>query len=200
MSETLPTSAATPLSPQPTVALIRSSGALFFPAVVGLGWQVWTQADLSHRLLALGLLLTGIEQGRMAMVDLQQVAAVGQQVNDRRLVWFYKVLLLAIVGQLIGFYLAAAGWLGFGAGAIMISIIGFNCAAGLQLQPDVSPPLQAITLRERLGVLLADGLALALVLLWLKGVGRVWIGGGLLTIASTYVAVKLIQHWRPSPR
>ena len=199
MADPLPTSGTTTASPQPPAALIWGSGALFGPAVLGLGWQVWAQPELSHRLLALGLLLTGIEQGRMAMVDLRQVAAVGQQVEDRQLTRFYKILLLAIAGQLVGFYLAAAGWLGVGAGAMMMSIIGFNLAAGLQLQPAVSPPLRTITLRERRGVLLADGLALALVGLWLGKVGRVWIGGGLLTIASSYVGVKLIQSGRRSP-
>ena len=199
MADPLPTSGTTTASPQPPAALIWGSGALFGPAVLGLGWQVWAQPELSHRLLALGLLLTGIEQGRMAMVDLRQVAAVGQQVEDRQLTRFYKILLLAIAGQLVGFYLAAAGWLGVGAGVMMMSIIGFNLAAGLQLQPAVSPPLRTITLRERRGVLLADGLALALVGLWLAKVGRVWIGGGLLTIASSYVGVKLIQSGRRSP-
>lgn len=199
MADPLPTSGTTTASPQPPAALIWGSGALFGPAVLGLGWQVWAQPELSHRLLALGLLLTGIEQGRMAMVDLRQVAAVGQQVEDRQLTRFYKILLLAIAGQLVGFYLAAAGWLGVGAGVMMMSIIGFNLAAGLQLQPAVSPPLRTITLRERRGVLLADGLALALVGLWLGKVGRVWIGGGLLTIASSYVGVKLIQSGRRSP-
>jgi len=199
VADPLPTSGTTTASPQPPAALIWGSGALFGPAVLGLGWQVWAQPELSHRLLALGLLLTGIEQGRMAMVDLRQVAAVGQQVEDRQLTRFYKILLLAIAGQLVGFYLAAAGWLGVGAGAMMMSIIGFNLAAGLQLQPAVSPPLRTITLRERRGVLLADGLALALVGLWLAKVGRVWIGGGLLTIASSYVGVKLIQSGRRSP-
>ena len=163
---------------------------------MGLGWQVFAQQALSHRLLALGLLLTGIEQGRMAMVDLRQVATVGQQVDDRRLGRFYQVLLLAIAGQLVGFYLAAAGGLGSGTGAIMISIIGFNLAAGVQLQPETEPPLRSVSLRERSGVLLADGLALALVGLWLADVGRVWIGAGLLTIALTYVAVKLGQGVR----
>jgi hypothetical protein len=166
---------------------------------MGLGWQVFTEPALSHRLLALGLLLTGLEQGRMAMVDLRQVAAVGRQVADRRLIRFYQVLLLAIAGQLVGFYLAALGWLGYGAGAIMISIIGFNLAAGLQLQPAADPPLRAVSWRERSGVILADGLALALVGLWLADVGRVWIGAGLLTIALSYVVVKLVQGVR-SPR
>ncbi len=163
---------------------------------MGLGWQVFNQPALSHRLLALGLLLTGLEQGRMAMVDLRQVAAVGQQLEDRRLMRFYQVLLLAIAGQLVGFYLAAVGWLGYGTGVIMISIIGFNLAAGLQLQPENDPPLRSVTLRERSGVLLADGLALALVGLWLADVGRVWIGAGLLTIALSFVTVKVVQGVR----
>ncbi|NEQ46284.1 MAG: hypothetical protein F6K00_23175 [Leptolyngbya sp. SIOISBB] len=195
VADALPPPAAT-RSPQPTPALIWLSGPLFGPAIIGLGWQVFSQQGLSHSLLALGLLLTGMEQGRMAMVDLRQVAAVGQLVDDRRLVRFYYVLLLAIAGQLIGFYLAAVGWLGYGAGAIMISIIGFNLAAGLQLQPEADPPLRSVSLRERSGVLLADGLALALVGLWLADVGRVWIGAGLLTIALSYVAVKLVQGVR----
>ncbi|MEM9818349.1 MAG: hypothetical protein AAF827_18335, partial [Cyanobacteria bacterium P01_D01_bin.6] len=72
VADALPPPAATPRSPQPTSALIWLSGALFGPAVMGLGWQVFAQQALSHRLLALGLLLTGIEQGRMAMVDLRQ--------------------------------------------------------------------------------------------------------------------------------
>jgi hypothetical protein len=163
---------------------------------MGLGWQVFAQQGLSHSLLALGLVLAGIEQGRMAMVDLRAVAAVGQQVEDRRLVQFYQVLWLAIAGQLVGFYVAAAGWLGYGAGAIMISIIGFNLAAKVQLQPTTHPPLRSVTLRERLDVLLADALALALVGLWLGKIGRVWIGAGLLTITLTYVAIKLIQSMR----
>ena len=196
MADALPPPAVTPRSPQPTPALIWISGTLFVPAIIGLGWQVFSQQGLSHSLLALGLLLTGIEQGRMAMVDLRQVAAVGQLVEDRQLVQFYQVLLLAIAGQLVGFYLAAVGWLGYGTGAIMISIIGFNLAAGLQLQPETEPPLRSVTLQERSGVLLADGLALALVGLWLADVGRVWIGAGLLTIALTFVAVKLVQGVR----
>jgi hypothetical protein len=199
VADALPSPAAPTRSPQPTSALIWLSGALFIPAVMGLGWQVFTEPALSHRLLALGLLLTGLEQGRMAMVDLRQVAAVGRQVEDRRLMRFYQVLRLAIAGQLVGFYLAAVGWLGCGAGAIMISIIGFNLAAGLQLQPESDPPLRSVSWRERSGVLLADGLALGLVGLWLAEVGQVWIGAGLLTIALSYVAVKLVQGVR-SPR
>ncbi|WP_204139335.1 hypothetical protein [Halomicronema sp. CCY15110] len=199
MADALPPAATTPRSPQPTATLIWVSGALFIPAILGLGWQVLAQPALSHRLLALGLLLTGMEQGRMAMVDLRQVAAVGQQVSDRRLLRFYSVLRLAIAGQLVGFYLAAWGGLGYGTGVIMMSIIGFNLAAGLQLQPAADPPLRSVGWRERSGVLLADGLALALVGLWLTDVGRVWIGAGLLTIALSYVAVKLVQGVR-SPR
>jgi hypothetical protein len=193
VTDALPPPTANKPSPQPTSALIWSIGALFVPAVIGLGWQVFRSQALSDRLLAFGLLLTGIEQGRMAMVDLRQVAAVGRKVDDRRLIRFYRVLLLVIAGQIVGFYLAAAGRLGYGAGVIMVSIIGFNLAAGLQLQPTESPPLRSITLRERLGVLLADLVALALVALWLGDIGRVWIGVGLLTIALTYVTVKLLQ-------
>lgn len=50
----------------------------------------------------------------------------------------------------------------------MISIIGFNA----QLQPEADLPLRSVTLRERSSVLLADGLALNLVGLWLAEAGR----------------------------
>lgn len=189
-------SLSSPVFPAPTPVLIRTSGLLFIPAGLGLAWQVCSGQGLAHSLLALGLMLMTIEQARMAMIDLEQTAIVAQQTTDIRLIRFYRVLWVTITGELVGFYLAALGWLGWGAAIIMVSLTGFNLAAGLRLDTGANQPLQPLPLNQRLGVLLADGVALGLVILWLNNITRLWIGTGLLAICLGFQGIKLGQCWR----
>lgn len=130
----------------------------------------------------------------MAQVDLQQTAMVATLTQDGRLRRFYGVLLVTIAVEVGGFTVAAAGALGLGGALVVLALAGFNLGAGIELRPQGQPPLSPTTVRQRLGVLGADGLALGLLGLWGAGVGRLWIGAALLGLMVIYESIKLSQY------
>lgn len=164
---------------------------LFFPACWGLLGQVLGDAALSEKLLALGILLLCVDQARMAVVDLEQVTAVKRQVADPRLQRFYQVTLSTIFVELCGFYGASLS-LGWGAIAILLSQIWFNLAAGIQLNPAAKIPIQFWGIRDRLPVLIANGIGLFLVSLWMLAIAPLWISGGLLGLLLLYGCGKYV--------
>lgn len=166
-------------------AIAVTIALLFFPACVGLLGQVLGDVALSDKVLALGILLLCVDQARMAVVDLEQVAAVKRQVTDPRLQRFYQVTLVTIFVELCGFYGASVS-LGWGAIAILLSQIWFNLGAGIQLDPTAKIPIQRWGVRDRLPVLIANGIGLILISLWMLAIAPLWISGGLLGLLLAY--------------
>lgn len=178
----------------PTLAAL-----LFMPAAMGLLYQAVQPNSWPHRLLALALLIGIFEQAHMARVDLRHVELVEQRVaipplGDPRLKPFGQVVLWTVVGQLVGFYGAAAGYLGWGMAVILLSVIGFNLAATIRLEPAGPQPIQSTGWRSRLDVLGLDAIALLLALLWMADRFQGWVAGGMFAITVGYGASKLVIY------
>ena len=172
------------------------AAALFMPAAVGLLYQAVQPAPWPHRLLAIALLLAIFEQAHMARVDLRNVELVDQRLNDPRLNPFGRVVIWTVAGQLVGFYGAAAGYLGWGMAAILLSVIGFNLVASVRLEPMAAQPIQAASWRSRLDVLSLDAIALVLACLWIAQRFQTWVAVGMFAITSLYGASKLVSYAR----
>jgi hypothetical protein len=172
-------------------AIAVTIALLFFPACLGLLGQVLGDAAFSEKLLALGILLLCVDQARMAVVDLEQVTAVKRQVADPRLQRFYQVTLITIVIELCGFYGASIS-LGWGAITILLSQVWFNLCAGIQLDPTSTMPIRAWGVRDRLPVLIANGIGLFLVSLWMLAIAPLWISSGLLGLLILYGCGKYV--------
>ncbi|OUC15706.1 MAG: hypothetical protein B0A82_05410 [Alkalinema sp. CACIAM 70d] len=177
-----------------TISIIVS--LLFLPAIVGLSTLVIASVDWANRGLAIALLLLCVDQCRMAIVDLENVALVQNLIlakplaQDTRLTRFYGVTIATIAIELLGFY-SAIGWLGWGAAIVLLSQVGFNLWAGIQLQPqESSAPIVPWGIRDRFPVLLADGLGIGLVGCWLAGVQPLIMALGLLAMVLIYGVVK----------
>ncbi|PSN15016.1 hypothetical protein C7293_09050 [filamentous cyanobacterium CCT1] len=167
---------------------------LFMPTAAGLLYQAVQPHPWPHRLLAIALLLALFEQAHMARVDLRNVELVGQRLGDPRLKTFHQVVVWTILGQLVGFYGAAAGYLGWGMAAILLSVTGFNLVATLRLEPTGSQPLQVANWRSRLDVLTLDAIALILAGLWIAQRFQNWVAVGMFAITALYSASKLVTY------
>ncbi|WP_017297214.1 hypothetical protein [Nodosilinea nodulosa] len=180
----------------------KLAAALFMPAAIGLLYQAVQPYPWPHRLLALALLLAIFEQAYMARVDLRNIEVVGLRLGDPRLKPFRRVVIWTVAGQLVGFYAAAAGYLGWGMATILLSVIGFNLAATLRLDPAGPQPIQAAGWRSRLAVLSLDAIALTLALLWIAQRYQGGVAAGMFTITVLYAAGKLVTYtktlWRPA--
>ncbi|MBE9140454.1 hypothetical protein IQ254_25180 [Nodosilinea sp. LEGE 07088] len=172
------------------------AASLFMPATMGLLVQVVTPHPWPHRLLALSLMLMSLEQAHMARVDLRQGDLVALRSPDRRLAQFRRVVTLTVLGQVAGFSVAAWGYLGWGMGLILLSLIGFNLAATIRLDPETVPPVQAAGWRSRLAVLSLDAIALLLAVLWIAQRGEAWVAGGMFAITLLYGGSKLATYAR----
>ncbi|MGF1570275.1 MAG: hypothetical protein ACFCVD_19755 [Nodosilinea sp.] len=176
------------------------AAALFLPAGLGLLAQVLQPHPLPHRILALALMLISVEQATMARVDLRQIALVERGLTlhahgqDANLARFRRVVIATIGGELAGFYLAATGYLGGGVLVILTSLVGFNVAAGVRLDPAAAEPIQPAGMGSRLDVLAIDGVAMGLGILWIAHLARGWVAGGLLALVLVYAASKLMTY------
>ncbi|MGB3309579.1 MAG: hypothetical protein WBG32_10065 [Nodosilinea sp.] len=171
-----------------------SAAALFMPAAIGLLYQAVQPHPWPHRLLALALLLGIFEQAHMARVDLRNVELVGQRLSDLRLKHFGRVVTWTVMGQLVGFYTAAAGYLGWGMVTILLSVIGFNLVATLRLEPFAPQPIQTAGWRSRLNVLPLDAIALSLACLWIAQRGQSWVAVSMFAITALYSISKLVTY------
>ncbi|MDX2098704.1 MAG: hypothetical protein SFW36_13085 [Leptolyngbyaceae cyanobacterium bins.59] len=162
---------------------------LFLPALIGIGRQVIWGNAWSYKLLALGLVLLCIEQTYMAIVDLQQISEVKQQVQDEQLRRFFWVTVSTIALELTGFYLAMRS-LGWGAVLVLVSLVWFNALATIKLQPSNPEPIQQRKFLERLPVLIADVVGLMLVALWIAKIGPLWAASILLGMLLHYGLLK----------
>lgn len=170
------------------------AAVLFMPAAVGLLYQAGQPHPWPHRVLAIALLLAIFEQAHMARVDLRNVEVVGQRLGDPRLKQFGRIVIWTVVGQLLGFYSAAIGYLGWGMAAILLSVIGFNLAATLRLEPAGLQPIQAADWRSRLDVLTLDAIALVLACLWIAQRFQDWVAVGMFAITALYGVSKLVTY------
>jgi hypothetical protein len=176
---------------KPFVILI----ALYVAAGVGLTTELLLSPNGSVRLLSLALLLLGADQARMAIVDLQNIQAVSEQIksaqlkHDPRLTRFSQVTISKIGLELIGLYLAwwNLGWGGLG---VMCSQIWFNSLAGVQLNPHTDEPIQPWGIRDRSVILIADIAGLGLILLWIRQIAPLVDAIGLLAMVLLYGLMK----------
>jgi hypothetical protein len=173
---------------------------LFFPASLGLVRQAIVGEGLAFQLLAIAFLLFSVEQTRMARVDLEQIAEIRQQMQDQqapdeRLKHFYRVTIGTIALELIGFYMAAI-WLGWGAVLVLLSQVWFNCFANIQLYPADVSSIRAWGISQRIPVLVADGIGLVLVSLWMANISSLWMASGILSLAIGFGIVKYVVPLR----
>lgn len=163
----------------------------FLPAGLGLWSQGLQPLPWPNRLLALALGLMLLEQAHMARVDGQRVLTAGRSGATPRLARFTAVLGATIIGELCGFYLAAAGWLGLGMVTILVSLLSFNLLANGRFEDHTFHPAGP---RSRLDVIAIDLLALGLVLLWMLDWGRMAVASVLLGVTLVYGAAKLYAY------
>ncbi|AFZ13515.1 hypothetical protein Cri9333_2658 [Crinalium epipsammum PCC 9333] len=166
---------------------------LFFPASLCILRQVIIGNELSYQLLALGLLIFTIDQARMAVIDLQQVTQAKKQIHDLRLDNFYTITLSTIVIELIGFYTSSI-ILGWGIILVLLSQVWFNVFAGIEIQTSEAITIQSCGIAERLPILIADGLALILISLWVLKIYPLEIVLLIWVLAVTYGCIKLLNQ------
>jgi hypothetical protein len=77
---------------------------------------------------------------------------------------------------------------------ILLSVIGFNLAATLRLEPTGTQPIQAMGWRSRLDVLTLDAIALILACLWIAQRFQAWVAVGMFAITALYAASKLVTY------
>ena len=144
-------------------------------------------ADWPNAVTAAALALLCIDQGRMAYVDLRNIAQIG--LDDSRVRRFAWVTAITIMLELLGFYLA---WrrLSLGVGLVIVSQLLFNTAAPVQLQPRTETPIAAVDQASRRGVLVANALALGIILLGQWPAARGASVLGLLGLVAAYLAIK----------
>jgi len=167
----------------------------FFTACLGILGQIIRGHTLSYQLLAIGFVLLAIDQARMAVIDLDQIALVrnqvGVQVGDQQLLKLYYLTLFTIILELIGFYLA--WWrLGWGIEIVLVSQVIFNALAAIQLQPSLEPPIAARSWQTRSPILVGNVLAMVLVGLWMREIAPMTITLAAWGIAIAYIMGKFV--------
>ncbi len=179
--------------------MLRITGLIFvgfFPAgLLILGQVIWG-GELSYSLLAAGLFLLAIDQARMADLDLQQVMVVKQDSHDKRLDSFWRLAILTIAIELAGFYLASR-FLGWGIQLVLLSQLGFNGLATIEIQPSEAEVIRPRPFKDRFPLMVANGMAMGLMGLWMAGIAPVAIVTSLWAIAIAYAAVKIWRLIRP---
>jgi hypothetical protein len=169
----------------------------FFPACLAILRQVIWGTELTHRLLALGTFIFCIEQARMAVKDLQQIADAKKQFSDSRLEIFSQITISTILIEVLGFYLSSI-WFGWGAILILISQVWFNLFANIRIDMYPEIALHTWKLKERLAVLIADICGLILVVFWMQEIASDWIAFGLFGMVILYGSIKFIRQFNKS--
>jgi hypothetical protein len=175
---------------------------LFFPAGIGILKQGIWNTELTHQIIAIAMCLFCLEQGRMAVKDLQKIAEAKKLVIDARLDNFYIITVTTILVELLGFYISSF-WLGWGSIIILLSQVWFNLLAAIKINTSsqISAKKNIVliepwTISERLPVLVADVLGLVLVSIWMLSFSILrsasfWISLVLCTMVVIYLGIKL---------
>ncbi|MEM1251046.1 MAG: hypothetical protein AAGI69_01340 [Cyanobacteria bacterium P01_H01_bin.21] len=169
-------------------AALRVSITVSF-AIAAVGILVWNLQPVDRLVIALALALLCVDQGRMALVDLNDIRRV--TLSDQRVKQFLRVTLIAIAVELIGFYLAWR-WLAIGTTIVLGSQLFFNTAAKIQLYPDSSEPIRPMGLKERSPVLMLNIVALGLVTLWQRGLFSQVTSALVLVMVLIYLILKYV--------
>ena len=155
-------------------------------------------------LLAIALLLLCAELSWMAYVDLNNVSKTAAQffsdnaeysvkdVEDKEktlLIDFLFCILSTVVLELIGFY-AASFSLWVAALVVIASQVWFNSLARIQLFPNKTPAIVLFGVRQRIGVLVANGVALALLGLRFVFGAELAPAAGLLVLSILFLLIK----------
>jgi hypothetical protein len=167
---------------------------LFFPAGVGLVWRLLTTPVLAYQLLAATLVLLLLEQAHMAAVDLHNIVRLKSVTTDARLQVFGIITGLTIGLELVGFYLAYFH-LGWGTILVIVSQLFFNLAVPIQLLPEGEPPIVTQGVGERIPVLVANGVGVGVLGLWMVGKGAIAMAAILLGLVLVYGGVKYWRDW-----
>jgi len=177
---------------------------LFFPACIGIFKQAIWGTELAHQIIAIAMCLFCVEQGRMAVKDLQKIAEAKKLVIDTRLDKFYIITVTTIIVELLGFYMSSF-WLGWGSIIILLSQVWFNLLAAIKIkissQTSAKSTIDIIepwTISERLPVLIADVLGLVLISFWMLSFSILksasfWISLVLCTMVIVYLGIKLFS-------
>lgn len=188
--------------------------ALYLLAGMGLLWQSVLLQSLPESLLSLALTLFCAELARMAVVDLDNAAAIASEqiasgqggytegyaeedadknteksTNENALSKFRTVVTSTVVLELIGFYLALR-FVASGAAVVIFSQLWFNLRVNVQLWPGLNPAVTPFELQQRIPVLVANVLALLLVSLWFISSWQLWLSSGLLILITCFLLVK----------
>ena len=165
----------------------------FFPACLLILRQAISSEHLSYSLLAIGLFLLAIDQARMADLDLRQVMIAKVNGKDRRLNRFFRLTLLTIITELAGFYLTQRS-LGWGIQLVLFSQLMFNGLATIQLQiSGAEVTIITRSIGDRLRLIMANGIAMSLMGLWMAKIAPLAIVSSLWAIAIAYASLKI---WR----
>ncbi len=161
----------------------------FFVASLGLLWQTFNSDSWSDKLLAFAIFLMCLEQGRMALVDLDNIKLVKQQYTDSRIDTFPTITIITIIIELLGFYYTFLS-LSWGAIIIIISLIFFNVCTKIQLYPSENIMIEPWGISQRLPILLANTLALILIALRMLGFFPLLISSISLGLTIVYGMIK----------
>lgn len=162
---------------------------LLLQSVAGLADSLADSSTVAQRLLSLTLALFCPELTRMAIVDLNNIAAVSESSEESGLRRFNRVVVSTVVLEGAGLYAALVS-LQWGAIAIIFSQIWFNLLAGIQLHPEQSPSITQLGISGRRTVLAANALGLGLMALWSIQAIRIWLAGGLLMLTTLFLLIK----------
>lgn len=176
------------LAPWPTRGIV----SLFWIAAGGMGWRYLLfpiTNPTGSATIAVALILVCLDQGRMAWVDLANIHQIS--LTDHRVVRFYVITLITIAIELIGFYLVWH-YLALGMVIFLISQLFFNTAANIQLYPHSHKPIRPFPMPARWPVLLANGVALSLIILWQANQLRQLTSALWLGMVVIYLAVKYL--------
>ncbi|BAQ66368.1 hypothetical protein [Geminocystis sp. NIES-3709] len=139
---------------------------LFFPASLGLLFHSFTLNILSDQLISFAFFLFSLEQARMAVIDLKPCLFKENMENELQYSSFYIVIIVTLVIELFGFYLALFS-LGWGAIFVLISQLWFNFFSPVKVIEQENIKIQNYAFSDKIIILFADVIALILMTLWL---------------------------------
>ena len=162
---------------------------LFLPACIGILSQVIKQQAFDYQLLALGLLIFAIDQARMAVLDLENIAEAKKKVEDIQLNQFYYLTIITIALELIGFYLASIE-LGWGIIIVLGSQILFNALVNISIHLTKENIIQKKFFSDKILVLMADIVGIVLISFWMVPIMPMTIVLTLWIMAIAYGCIK----------
>jgi hypothetical protein len=170
---------------------------LFTPALCGIALGSLNPAHLSTTLVRFALVLLGIDQARMAWVDLMYSQQAQHTTADPRLSRFDTVTISTILWELIGFY-GAIRWPVVGMIVVFSSQLWFHCLAPVQWvrQPDGTVQAGDYTIAQRGPVLIADGVLIGLLGCILGAIAPLGNAIAVLVLILAYLAQKILATFR----